>query len=180
METKHPLEKFLFCPVCGASRFEVSSEKSKQCGACGFEFFLNPSTSTVAIIVNTKNELLAVRRAKQPAKGTLDLPGGFCDCDETAEQGVIREVMEETGLKVDQTEYLFSLPNVYPYSGFNVHTMDLFFLCRVESTENARAMDDASELVWLPWDKIQPAAFGLNSIRKGVEQLLAKGTIITD
>ena len=139
METKHPLEKFLFCPVCGASRFEVSSEKSKQCGACGFEFFLNPSTSTVAVIVNTKNELLAVRRAKQPAKGTLDLPGGFCDCGETAEQGVIREVLEET--------------------------------------ENARAMDDASELVWLPWDKIQPAAFGLNSIRKGVEQLLAKGTI---
>lgn len=174
METKHPLEKFFFCPICGASRFEASSEKSKRCWVCGFEYFLNPSTSTVAVIVNQKNELLAVHRAKEPAKGTLDLPGGFCDCGETAEQGVIREVREETGLTVCHTEFLFSLPNVYPYSGFDVHTTDLFFLCRVESTENASAMDDASELMWLPWNDIKPEAFGLNSIRKGVEQLLSK------
>jgi len=174
METKHILEKFFFCPVCGSSRFEPSSEKSKQCWLCGFEYFLNPSTSTVAVIVNEKNELLVVKRAKEPARNTLDLPGGFCDCGESAEDGVIREVKEETGLQVCHSEFLFSLPNVYPYSGFNVYTTDLFFLCRVESSENARAMDDAGEIMWIPWDKIDPENFGLNSIRKGVMQLLRK------
>ena len=174
MERKHPLEKFLFCPICGASCFEANSEKSKQCQACGFEYFFNASTSTVAVILNERDELLVVRRAKEPAMGTLDLPGGFCDCGETAEQGVVREVLEETGLTVTHTQYLFSLPNIYPYSGLDIHTTDLFFLCKADTTQDAQAMDDAECLIWLPWDEIRPEAFGLNSIRKGVEQLLAK------
>ena len=64
-----------------------------------------------------KNELLVCRRAKAPAKGTLDLPGGFIDMTETGEEGVAREVLEETGLKVEKTTYLFTLPNIYVYSG---------------------------------------------------------------
>jgi mutator protein MutT len=177
METKHPLEKFFFCPVCGASRFEISSGKSKRCWVCGFEYFMNPSTSTVAVIINGRNELLVVRRSREPALGTLDLPGGFCDCGETAEQGVAREVFEETGLRVCSSEFLFSLPNVYPYSGFDVHTTDLFFLCSVESIENAHAMDDAGEVMWLPMDQIRPESFGLNSIRKGVIRILNKKNV---
>ena len=60
MERVHPLEKFRFCPVCGSEHFEVNSEKSKRCGHCGFEYFFNPSASTVAVICNQKNELLVV------------------------------------------------------------------------------------------------------------------------
>ena len=177
METKHPLEKFFFCPVCGASRFEISSGKSKQCWVCGFEYFLNPATSTVAVIVNEKDELLVVRRSREPALGTLDLPGGFCDCGETAEQGVAREVFEETGLRVRSAEFMFSLPNVYPYGGFDVHTIDLFFLCQVETTENARAMDDVGELMWVPMSLLRPESFGLNSIRRGVMRILNKKNV---
>ena len=51
-------------------------------------------------------------RAKEPAKDTLDLPGGFIDMNETGEEGVAREVEEETGLKVKKATYLFSLPNI--------------------------------------------------------------------
>ena len=64
-----------------------------------------------------------VRRAKEPAKGTLDLPGGFVDMGETVEQGMIREIKEETGLDVEEIQYLFSSPNVYMYSGMGVHTL---------------------------------------------------------
>lgn len=87
--------------MCGSSRFDIHNEKSKQCADCGFTYYANPSSATVALIVNEKNELLTVRRGKEPAKGTRDLPGGFVDMDETGEQGVAREVLEETGLIVN-------------------------------------------------------------------------------
>ena len=124
------------------------------------------------MIVNEDNELLVVRRAKEPAKGTLDLPGGFCDCHETAEEGVRREVREETGLCVDSTTFLFSLPNIYPYGGLDIHTIDMFYLCHVNSTRNAIAADDAAEIMWIPWKEVRPEDFGLKSISQGVERLL--------
>lgn len=172
--THHPLEKFRFCPLCGSDKFVENNNKSKRCQACGFVYYFNPSASTVAVIVNEKDELLVVRRAKEPARGTLDLPGGFSDCYETSEEGVVREVREETGLCVEKVQFLFSIPNIYPYGGLNIHTIDMFYLCRVNSTENAIASDDAAEIVWIPWNEVRPETFGLTSIRKGVQQLLAK------
>jgi mutator protein MutT len=167
----HPLDIFRYCPVCGSPNFVTNNEKSKRCADCGFVYFFNPSGATVAVIVNERDELLVVRRAKEPAKGTLDLPGGFLDCAETAEEGVAREVFEETGLEVEQCDYLFSIPNIYPYSGLDVHTMDLFFLCRVKGTQEAKAMDDAESLAWIPWGQIMPQEFGLLSVRKGIIRL---------
>lgn len=169
---QHPLSKFRYCPVCGSSRFVENNFKSKRCEDCGFVYYFNPSSSTVAVIVNDENQLLAVRRAKEPALGTLDLPGGFCDCYETGEDGVRREVKEETGLDVESVEFLFSVPNVYPYGGLDIHTIDLFFLCRVKSTKGATAMDDAAEVLWLPWQEVRPEDFGLKSISLGVRRLL--------
>ena len=92
---EHPLDQFLYCPKCGSSHFEINNEKSKKCADCGFVYYFNPSAATVALILNEKNELLVCRRAKEPAKGTLDLPGGFIDMNETGEEGVAREVLEE-------------------------------------------------------------------------------------
>lgn len=88
----HILDKFQFCPVCGSNHFEINNIKSKKCKDCGFSYYLNPSSATVALILNSKEELLAVRRKKAPAKGALDLPGGFVDMDETGEEGMAREV----------------------------------------------------------------------------------------
>lgn len=168
----HPLEKFHYCPVCGSDRFEVHDEKSKQCVACGFTYYFNASAATVAFILNRRNELLVCRRAKEPAKGTLDLPGGFIDMHETGEEGVAREVLEETGLRVIQADYLFSLPNLYLYSGFMVHTLDMFYRCTVADASHYQAMDDAAALFFLPPEQIRPAEFGLASIRKGIERYL--------
>lgn len=114
----HPLELFKYCPKCGSSHFIVHNAKSKHCEDCGFTYYFNPSAATVAFIVNRKGELLVCRRAKEPAKDTLDLPGGFIDMFETGEEGVAREVREETGLTVTEAVYQFSLPNTYLYSGF--------------------------------------------------------------
>lgn len=174
MNDRHPLHAFRYCPVCGKEQFEENDWKSKRCTGCGFVYYYNPSTATAALIENERGELLVVRRAKEPARGTLDLPGGFCDCGETAEEGVVREIREETGLQARVERYLFSVPNVYRYEGFDVHTTDLFFLCRAECTKCAKADDDACETMWLPWSEIRAEAFGLASIKRGIEQILVK------
>ena len=165
---KHPLSQFRYCPKCGASGFRTNNIKSKKCDNCGFVYYFNPSAATVGLILNEREELLVCRRAKEPVKGTLDLPGGFVDMGETAEEGVAREVLEETGLVVNETIYQFSLPNIYVYSDFEVHTLDLFFLCKVEDTSCIKANDDVADSFFLPVKEINPADFGLDSIRKGV------------
>jgi mutator protein MutT len=164
----HPLDKFKYCPVCGSSHFGIQNEKSKKCDNCGFEYFMNPSSASVAFILNEKGELLVERRKNEPAKGMLDLPGGFADIGETAEEGVIREVKEETGLDVTSVEYMFSLPNVYLYSGMKISTLDLFFSCEVNNSVELKAMDDAAECFWIPILDIHTEQFGLRSVRQGL------------
>lgn len=164
----HPLELFHFCPRCGSSRFVEKDFKSKRCENCGFVYYFNSSASTAAFITDKEGRLLVARRSKEPAKGTLDLPGGFVDLNETAEEAMEREIREETGLKVGEVKYLFSLPNIYNYSGFDVHTVDMFFQCNVDDLSLLQPDDDVSELIFLKPEEINPELFGLNSIRKAV------------
>ena len=125
--------------------------------------------ATVAIITNDRGELLVATRSKEPAKGTLDLPGGFCDSYETAEDGVAREVREETGLEVTGTRYLFTIPNIYNYSGMELHTMDMFFECSVKETGTLLANDDVAALRWVAIEKLDSKDFGLQSISRSIE-----------
>ena len=171
-QAMHPLEKFTYCPVCGSKHFAEHNAKSKQCENCGFTYYMNPSAATAAFITNGRGELLVERRGKEPAKGTLDLPGGFIDNDETAEEGVAREILEETGLTVTSAKYMFSLPNIYLYSGITIHTLDMFFRCTVDEGAAPAAADDAAECFWLPLGEIHTEQFGLRSIRQALHMFL--------
>lgn len=166
------LDRFKYCPVCGSSHISPNSWKSLLCEACGFEYFVNPSGSTAAFILNDKGEMLVTERRREPAKGTYDLPGGFADVGETAEEGIAREVKEETGLTVVSSEYMFSYPNKYYYSGIDIPTLDLFFLCKVRDFGEMRADDDVKSLVWMPLKDIHTEQFGLRSIRNGLIRFL--------
>ncbi len=170
MTAQHPLHLFSFCPKCGKKRFVVQNEKAKKCTECGFVYYFNPSAAVACFIRDSKGNLLLVRRGKEPAKGTLDLPGGFVDLYESAEEAVRREVLEETGLQVNNCRYLFSLPNIYLYSGFEVHTVDQCFECTVLSFAGTFANDDAAEIIIMPIGSLVPEDFGLLSIREAVKK----------
>lgn len=175
---EHPLKQFVNCPKCGSLHFNIHNIKSKRCEDCHFTYYFNPSAATVAVILNNKNELLVCRRANNPAKGTLDLPGGFVDMHETGEQAVAREVKEETGLTVNQVNYLFSLPNLYLYSGFEVQTLDLFYKCEVNQTSSLEANDDVAETFFLPMSSLNVDDFGLQSIKEGVKRILSNKMLL--
>lgn len=166
------LDRFKFCPCCGSEDFAVNDERSKHCEKCGFTYYINASGAYVAIIYNKKGEMLVVRRNREPAKGTLDLPGGFADPGETAEEGVAREVLEETGLVVTASRYLFSKANHYEFSGMIIPTLDLFFVCNIETEESLSAQDDATDARWMAPEDVNPEEFGLDSIRRGVRDYL--------
>lgn len=168
----HPLHDFIYCPHCGAQSFEVNDDYSKRCTQCGFTFYPNAAAATVAVIISASGELLCIRRGREPAKGTLDLPGGFVDPGESITDGLLREVREEIGAEVASYQFLFSFPNLYPYSGHNVHTADAFFLCRLTDTATIAPHDDAASVQWIPLSSVHPADFGLASVRHGVEQVL--------
>lgn len=167
----HPLHQFKYCPKCGSERFVENNFKSKRCENCGFIYYFNACASTIAIIINGQNELLVATRANEPAKGTLDLPGGFVDMDENGEQAVIREVKEETNLEVESVEYLFSAINKYIYSGFEVHTLDLVYLCKVKNLVGLKAEDDVAKLQFIKIKDLQPEQFGLYSVKGVIEKI---------
>jgi NADH pyrophosphatase NudC (nudix superfamily) len=173
----HPLHLFNYCPCCGAPAFAANDERSKRCAQCGFVFYHNASAATVAVILNAQGQLLVARRAKDPARGTLDLPGGFVDPGESIDEGCRREVLEETGAEVVRLTYLFSLPNVYRFSGFDVHTADAFFLCEIADESLLKGADDVADLQWMNLADVRPEDFGLTSIRRGVARMLAEGLL---
>lgn len=171
----HPLAQFRFCPKCGSKHFIENNIKSKRCEDCGFIYYFNSSAATVAVIINQNNELLVGTRAFNPAKGTFDLPGGFVDMEESLEDAVIREVKEETNLDVVELEYLFSIPNKYMYSDFQVETADAFFLCKVNDISELKAEDDVAKLEFIRIEDLDPEKFGLASVRIGIKRIIEKG-----
>ncbi|MDR1683740.1 MAG: NUDIX domain-containing protein [Candidatus Symbiothrix sp.] len=168
---KHPLETFRFCPKCGFKHFIVHDFKSKRCDDCGFVYYFNTAAAVAAFIFDKNGRLLVARRAHEPAKGALDLPGGFVDLRESGEEAIEREIKEETGLQVSRPRYLFSIPNIYNYSDLEVHTLDFFYAFEVNDTTPLHADDDVSELFFLALAEIRAEDFGLWSIRQAVERL---------
>jgi ADP-ribose pyrophosphatase YjhB (NUDIX family) len=159
---------FTHCPVCGSERFVQHNVKSKHCEDCGFVYYVNPSAAVASFIVNAKGDLLVCKRGKEPVKGTLDLPGGFVDEHETAEEAIRREINEELQAKVFSARFLFTLPNEYEYGGMTIPTLDIFYECSLESNENLKPSDDVADCFFVPVKELNPELFGLNSIRKAV------------
>lgn len=140
----HPVNVLKFCPRCGSQYFPATGSRSFKCEDCSFNYFVNSSAAVAVLLFNANGELLFTRRAVNPHIGKLDLPGGFIDPMETAEQAAIREIKEELGIQIHSLRYFCSFPNEYIFSRYSVFTLDLAFLAKTESLHNMTAMDDIS------------------------------------
>ena len=174
----HPLHTFRYCPRCGAPGLQHPPGHALHCPHCGLTYYHNVAAAVACIVLDDHDQILSVRRAREPAKGTLDLPGGFVEAHETVETAARRELHEETGLAPHALRYLFSLPNTYPYSGIDVFTADLFYLARVPDFHDARAADDAAALDIRPVAALRAEDYGLTSIRAAVATLIREPTLL--
>jgi len=143
-----PIEHaFAFCPRCG-TRNDQPGEIPFRCNQCHFAFFFGPVAAVGGLIVNSDNELLLVRRARDPGKGKWGLPGGFVDRGESIEDALRREILEETQLVVRDCSLLTTGPNRYTYQGVTADVVDLFYVCEVEGSSVDLAENELSDYRW--------------------------------
>ena len=180
--TTYPDKVFSYCPVCGTRGFEVENgfqpgvdgHNRFFCSSCSFKFYINSSIGVAAIIIKNDDELLMVRRMKEPRKGTLDLPGGFAAPGERAEDAVRREVMEEVNLILSEcTPWETSYCNEYVYGGITYFTNDIIYTCEVSDWDALFVNEpDEVEPVFLKLREIDIDEIGFISIREAVADLL--------
>ncbi|MCK4667522.1 NUDIX hydrolase [Candidatus Dependentiae bacterium] len=104
--------------------------------------FRNP-VPTVDGIVEFPKGILLIHRKNSPHGWAL--PGGFVDYGESVEDAVIRELFEETGLKVELKElfHVYSNPNRDPRQ----HTLSVVFILNLsEVNQKPIAGDDAGDV----------------------------------
>lgn len=157
---------FLYCPLCSARALKVHKKSAYVCTECGLEFYLNTAAAVVALIEDEEGRLLVTVRDRKPKEGMLDLPGGFVDPGETAEEAVRREVEEETGVRVESLEYFGSAPNRYLYKGVHYATEDLAFICRVSDWSGLGARDEIRKILRLKREEIDLEQFAFDSVRQ--------------
>ncbi len=149
------------------------------CRACGFELYLNAATAAAALIADNQGRLLVIVRAREPQKGKWDLPGGFTDPGESAEESLCREVREELGLEIASMRYLCSSPNTYEYMGICYATVDLGFVCQVDNLSAFRAcQSEVQQVLFVPPEELDVDRFGFESIRRIVAQYKADNLIL--
>lgn len=165
-------EIFKFCPSCGNLAPRVLRERELNCPHCGFRFFFNIAAAAGAFVFRDRDLILCVR-GKAPGLGKLDVPGGFIEFDETLEQGLRREIMEELGIEVGVLSYLSSQPNDYRFAGVPYKTADVFFRTATSSDAVLVPQDDVAAYRLFDPLKVNPAEFAFDSTRKAYIHLLS-------
>ena len=96
-----------FCPRCAAELIPklAGGRERATCPACGYVAFGRFSMGVGALLVH-EGRVLFVQRGENPGKGRWTIPGGYVEQDETPDVAVVREVFEETGLRVCVIELL--------------------------------------------------------------------------
>lgn len=119
----------------------------------------HPSVTTDCVIFGfdgSRLKVLLVERGVEPFKGKWALPGGFLRMDESAEQGALRELQEETGLKTAYIKqfHTFTDPDRDPRE--RVITIAYYALVRLQDVV---AGDDAARAEWFALDEVPSLAF---------------------
>lgn len=134
----------------------------------------HPAVTTDCVIFGYDGErlkVLLIERGREPYKGKWAFPGGFLNIDESAEDGALRELQEETGLahvRIRQF-HAFSSPGRDPRE--RVISIAYFALIRLNDVK-AIGGDDAARAEWFNIDDIPPLAFDHDEMfRLAIESL---------
>ncbi len=138
------MSEFNYCPQCGDRLKEtlVHGRQRPLCPSCGYVVYLDPKVGAGAV-VELDGKVVLVRRAMNPMRGHWSLPSGYVERDEAPDQTAVREMEEETGLRVAVDNLL----NVYSFSheGTGGRGVLVLYAAHVVGG-HLRAGDDAAEV----------------------------------
>lgn len=135
-----------------------------------------PEPVVGALIFNPRGEIFLMTSFKWP--GQYVVPGGHIELGETAIEALIREVKEETGLKVDTVEFLELQEAIFSEDFYEKkrHFILIDFKCRVAGKQLVQLNDEGKEYIWT--DPKEALKLPLNSLtRKAVLKYLEKEKI---
>jgi 8-oxo-dGTP diphosphatase len=121
-------------------------------------------TTDAIVFVKEKDStfILLIQRGREPFKNKWALPGGFIEMDETLETACKRELLEETGLVVDQMTQFKS------YDAINRdprhRTISVIYFTELDSKMKVVGGDDAARAEWFPIDKLPGLSFDHDQI----------------
>jgi NAD+ diphosphatase len=167
---------FKYCPNCSSQNLTYVNNFKLHCSDCDFVLYHNIAAA-VAIIFTYEDKILFTERNVDPDKGKLDLPGGFIDPNETAEEAACREISEELGLTITSNDltYITTAPNNYLYRNVPYRTMDIFYECQLKSDViSINAADEIKSLIWIKRSEIDLNKIGFVSIRKVIGESYVK------
>ena len=123
-----------------------------------------PAVTADCVVITSEEEpqVLLIERGDEPFKGCWAIPGGFLNMDETTEQCAIRELEEETGLKIDQASQIgtYSKVDRDPRG----RTISVAYLAIVERPLEVSGQDDAAKAKWFSVNALPPLAFDHDKI----------------
>ncbi len=147
------MSDFRFCPLCGE---RLDATDPPACPKGHFVHYDNPPT-TVQAWIEREGTYLILKRNEEPFAGEWDLPGGFVEMGESPADAVVREVAEETALRVAPTEIIGAFTSAYGDSGR--HTVDIAYLCRIEGGEFELDREEKSDAAWFRLEDMPTLAF---------------------
>ena len=120
-----------------------------------------PTFVAVDAVVIQSGHILLVRRGSMPGKDLLALPGGFLDQNETMENGMLRELREETRLKVPlevlrgsiKSRRVFDAPNRSTRG--RMITQAFHIELKNGPLPRVKGGDDAREAMWVPISEVR-------------------------
>lgn len=168
-----------YCVWCGGKLKNINSN-TKECSACQAPEHKIVISAAGIIVINDQGQVLVGTRGKDPNKGMYDLPGGFSDPDETAEQVATRELLEETGLKVSPEEVVYAgtTGHSYFYKGRDEKVLDVFYAVHLKTTPEVEAKDDVSKLEWVAPKDINFSEFWNEGVADVLKSYLHKQNML--
>ncbi len=158
---------YQYCPNCGAGLPPISRQtESSRCPTCNFVIYNNPAPA-VGVIIVQDNQLLMAKRRDEPFKNYWDLPGGFVDAGESPEEACVRELKEETHLKIKVKAYINAYPDYYQDNP----TLVIGYEAKIIEGK-MKPEDDVAELKWFPLDKL-PTNIAFESINQIIADYLS-------
>ena len=118
-----------------------------------------PAVTADCVVITKEAEpkVLLIQRGADPYKGCWAFPGGFMNMDETTEQCAIRELEEETGLKVTTIQQIgaYSKVDRDPRG----RTITVAYLAIIDKPAQVTGQDDAAKAEWFPLSALPELAF---------------------